>query len=261
MKNIIVLMAGMLALCSTFSNANNQLSVDQINTIREPNQKFADSLWWKHFPGSSRSKNFIRSAGYSFIDIWAPPPPCPTALWAFKTFKTSRIAEWNAHIKGGMDDFPETSIEYCQQLTYVSKRGVITHHPDALSANLRWSSTVIIKDRSSDKITSLPAIFETDIHSLQTGGSIYNQFLIPVCNYTLIDVIESESAKATLKCGKIGTFNALMELKKPSSVSGKSLKHSEVIMVGENSDASILISNLSLDKAKKRYPKVFETQK
>lgn len=263
MKNAKVLIAGVLALCSTISNANNQLSVDQINTIRQPNQKFADSFWWKYFPGSSKSKQWwFRHKDRGDLSGLVTQPPCPSRYWGMKGQGLIDKSRWASHVEKLMGSFPKVSIDFCSEPTYLVIDGLITNHPDAVTANYRSVATAAIRQNLSGETAVMTAIFETDFHALATGGKVYNEELEQVCAFKFDRMFEGDLLKTQIDCAAFGNLSGVYTIEKPEQKgnfnSSKVQRSTNFTLLGKNENFSFLVTNLPPEKAAEKYPEIFK---
>ena len=87
-------------------------------------------------------------------------------------------------------------------------------------------------------------IIENDYLGDRTGGAVYDKNLQQICSFVFLS-----KTSLNMTCKKIGNFKAKFEI--------KNLFKGEFILVGGNGAYQVFGTNLSLEKAKLKYPKIF----
>ena len=209
--------------------------------LTSPLMQWQKSNWWIDGYFSNSGKQKLREAASKPITLLMGPPNCPTEWWWYwGSARSSVESKWKAKVRKELDGFPSEVLNYCLKPTPPIQGGFLTNHPINSKHVHRGVATVIIRDLATDKVTALRALQENDYTSKKTGGRIFNKNLREICDFKFL-----KSETAIIRCKFFGSFASEFKI--------TNLFKGEYKLFGKNEKYAFFITNLNLDKTKKKY--------
>lgn len=200
------------------------------------------STFLTNYLWDQRSMEYLAAAPKEKVNLWTSPPPCPTRLywWAWVP-KDELFARHDDSVGKFLDGWPKSTIEYCQNEIWLVKEGNLTspeYHEKFWERSL---ATFFF--RKGDQSFFASAIIQQDLLTDKTGGKVFNNTLEEVCSFKLLD-----GDAVAISCPTLGTAVGVYEIEDYKKGIFK------VFATSENMD--ILVTNLSVEEFKNKYPKL-----
>ena len=147
-----------------------------------------------------------------------------------------------------LDGFPQKTIDFCTQRSFVIKDGYATQHPIAKDSVDRTPGSLFIRNKTTEESTTLRIIQENDHRTKKRGGRVFNENLQKVCDFKFLN----GSDDAAIDCVGVGKIAARVEI---ISVIGGKFR-----VFGENESVIILVSNLSIEELNSKFPNLLKNR-
>ena len=214
-------------------------------TYQQTGTAFHLSDYIKNGYWNSKSKRtFKKLKGKDTLQMWMGQPPCISySWWSYPTKSATSLKKWKAAVLERMAGFPDEVIDFCTIPTDVIINGLTTDHPANSRFYVRTVGTIILRKKGEGQAERV--IIEQDYLSKKTGGNLYDENLQKICEFNF----KSRSA-VKLRCSGYGEIDAKFEI--------TNLFKGEFTLFGKGADFIFFGTNLSLEKAKKKHPKLFK---
>jgi hypothetical protein len=225
-------------------NTDFSATVFELPSYNITNLDFASSKYIQDNYWSGKSKKaFKKLAGTNQLQMWMGPPPCPTASWwQYPKKSQASIVKWQKSVEKRLKGYPKDTLEFCKNPVDVIVNGKATTNPINKKFYGRLPGSMII--RKDGNGIGVRVIIENDYLGDRTGGALYDKNLQQICSFVFLS-----KTSLNMTCKDIGKFKAKFEI--------KNLFKGEFILAGGNGTYQIFGTNLSLEEAKSKYPKIF----
>ena len=225
-------------------NTDFSATVFDLPSYESTNLDFTSSKYIQdNYWNSKSKKTFKKLKGTNKLQMWMGPPPCPTASWwQYPKKSQASVVKWQKSVEKRLKGYPKKTVEFCKNPVDVIVNGKATTNPINKNFYSRLPSSMII--RKDGKGNGERVIIENDYLGDRTGGAVYDKNLQQICSFVFLS-----KTSLNMTCKKIGNFKAKFEI--------KNLFKGEFILVGGNEAYQVFGTNLSLEKAKSKYPKIF----
>ena len=218
---------------------------------------------WLEWPIRSKYKKQFESK-FNYTLLMAPPPCVgrftsfwwnnkPTSAANFENYlRTKYLPQFQSNIKKYMAGYPQKTIDYCSQPSYLIYNSKITNHPYNDKPQLSGPATMIWKKNNSGKAMKM-LISSNATEPVETRtGLVFNENLKKICSYE-----SSKEKKGFSEAKRFITLNCL-GLSEPAKLAVRVFDRANFRGFGKGSGYTIFITNLSVEKARKKFPKVFK---
>lgn len=218
---------------------------------------------WLEWPIRSKYKNQFESK-FNYTMFMAPAP-CVSRFFSFwfnnstanksnfeNALNNKYIPRYQNMIKKYMKGYPQETIEYCSKPSYLIYNGKITSHPYNDKPKLSGPATMIWKKNNSGKaMKMLIASNATEPVDSRTG-LIFNENLKKICSYE-----STKEKKGFSEAKRFVTLNCI-GLSEPAKLAVRVYDRATFRGFGKGSGYTIFITNLSVEKAREKFPNVFK---
>jgi len=218
---------------------------------------------WLEWPIRSKYKKQFES-GFNYTLLMAPPPCVgrftsfwwnnkPTSTANFEhNLRNKYIPRFQSYIRKYMAGYPQKTIDYCSQPSYLIYNGKITSHPYNDKPQFSGPATMIWKKNNSGKAMRM-LISDNATEPVETRtGLLFNENLKKICSYK-----SSKEKKGFSKAKRFVTLNCI-GLSEPAKLAVRVYDRVNFRGFGKGSGYTIFITNLSVEKAKEKFPNVFK---
>lgn len=231
---------------------NLEMFTDRSEYLRvtfDKKQKAYSARW------SNELKRAYQSSPEHFRITASKHPECPSKVWWSTWPKANKYKSQEAdrsliaNIKKDLKGFPAKTIKKCTELSPIFTNGSPTNHWRNKTFFSVIPATLVIKDKSNGAIDVFRSLVQTNYLDRTSSKVmyIYNENLQKTCTFK---EISNNLSSAHGSCTGIGSGKATGEI--------TNVMKGEFTMTFFTTKASIFVTNLTPERAQKKFPNAFE---